>query len=165
MLIWVIEWSQCFKIPVAQHWGGRGHITVRTKVRGVKISRIFQKNSRETVSVSAICDEYYSRGDSIVQTSCPWVSEDVLIIMNLSHQQLLFCVNPFSHKSDQYQFSPINFNIFLREKVQRIYKMITKKEMLLSFIIFLSPNGSLKNDMATIIVVVFPLWPISRYHF
>ena len=24
----------------------------------------------------------------------------------------------------------------------------------------LSPNGSLKNDMATIIVVVFPLWPI-----
>ena len=33
--------------------------------------------------------------------------------------------------------------------------MITKKEMLLSFIIFLSPNGSLKNDMATIIVVVF----------
>ena len=33
--------------------------------------------------------------------------------------------------------------------------MMTKKEMLLSFIIFLSPNGSLKNDMA-IIVVVFP---------
>ena len=29
--------------------------------------------------------------------------------------------------------------------------MVTKKEMLLSFIIFLSPNGSLKNDMATII--------------
>ena len=24
----------------------------------------------------------------------------------------------------------------------------------------LSPNGSLKNDMATIIVVVFSLWPI-----
>ena len=24
----------------------------------------------------------------------------------------------------------------------------------------LSPNGNLKNDMATIIVVVFPLWPI-----
>ena len=40
--------------------------------------------------------------------------------------------------------------------------MITKKEMLLSFIIFLSPNGSLKNNMATIIVVVFPLWPIFR---
>ena len=37
--------------------------------------------------------------------------------------------------------------------------MITKTEMLLSFIIFLSPNGSLQNDMATIIVVVFPLWP------
>ena len=68
----------------------------------------------------------------------------------------MICVNPFSHKSDQYQFSPNNFNIFLREKVQRIYKLIRKKEMLLS----LSPNGSLKNDMATIIVVVFPLWPI-----
>ena len=45
--------------------------------------------------------------------------------------------------------------------------MIAKKEMLLSFIIFLSPNGNLNNDMATIIVVVFPLWLIflSRYHF
>ena len=32
--------------------------------------------------------------------------------------------------------------------------------MLLSFIIFLSPNGNLNNDMATIIVVVFPLWLI-----
>ena len=38
----------------------------------------------------------------------------------------------------------------------------------------LSPNGSLKIDMATIIVVVFPLWPIfcgviisksTYYHF
>ena len=38
--------------------------------------------------------------------------------------------------------------------------MITKEEMLLSFIIFLSPNRNLKNNMATIIVVVFPLWPI-----
>ena len=38
--------------------------------------------------------------------------------------------------------------------------MITKEEMLLSFIIFLSQNGSLKNDVATNIVVVFPLWPI-----
>ena len=68
----------------------------------------------------------------------------------------MICVNPFSHKSDQYQFSPNNFNIFLREKVQRIYKLIRKKERLLS----LSPKGSLKNDMATIIVVVLPLWPI-----
>ena len=38
--------------------------------------------------------------------------------------------------------------------------MITKKEMLLPFIIFLSPNGNLNNDMAIIIVVVFPLWLI-----
>ena len=40
--------------------------------------------------------------------------------------------------------------------------MITKQEMLLSFIIFLSPNRSLKNDMAAIIVVLLPLWPIFR---
>ena len=32
MLIWVLQWSQCFKTCVAQHWGGRGHITVTTKV-------------------------------------------------------------------------------------------------------------------------------------
>ena len=31
--------------------------------------------------------------------------------------------------------------------------MITKKEMPLSFIIFLSPNGNLNNDMATMIIV------------
>ena len=52
--------------------------------------------------------------------------------------------------------------------------MIKKKEMLLSFTIFLSPNESPKDDMATIIVVVFPLWPIfclviisksTYYHF
>ena len=43
MLIWVLQWSQCFKIRVAQRWGARRHITVRTKVWGVKISRIFQQ--------------------------------------------------------------------------------------------------------------------------
>ena len=32
MLIWALQRSQCFKIRVAQHWGGRGYITVRTKV-------------------------------------------------------------------------------------------------------------------------------------
>ena len=31
-LIWVLQWFHYFKICVAQHWGGRGHITVRTKV-------------------------------------------------------------------------------------------------------------------------------------
>ena len=41
-----------------------------------------------------------------------------------------------------------------------MYKMITKEEVLLSFFIFLSPNGSLKNDKAIFIVVVFPLWSI-----
>ena len=46
----------------------------------------FSENSRETMSVSTICDEHCSRDDSIVSTSCPWASEDVLsvIIVNLS---------------------------------------------------------------------------------
>ena len=57
MLIWALQRSQCFKIRVAQHWGGRGYITVRTKVSGV-ILKSFQENSREAVSVSTICDEY-----------------------------------------------------------------------------------------------------------
>ena len=34
--------------------------------------------------------------------------------------------------------------------------------MFLSFIKILVSNGSLKNNMVTIIVVVFPLWPIFR---
>ena len=56
MLIWVLQRFQCFKIHVAQHWGGRGHITVRTKVWAVNL-RNFLKNSREVVSVSTIFDE------------------------------------------------------------------------------------------------------------
>ena len=27
MLIWGLRWSQCFKIRMAQHWGGRRHIS------------------------------------------------------------------------------------------------------------------------------------------
>ena len=27
MLIWVLQWSQCLKIRLAQHWGGRRHIS------------------------------------------------------------------------------------------------------------------------------------------
>ena len=50
----------------------------------------FPENSRETVSVSTICDEHCSCDDSIVTTSCPWVYEDVLITMNLFQQQLRF---------------------------------------------------------------------------
>ena len=37
MLIWVLQQFQCFKIHVAQHWRGRGHITVRTKVWAVNL--------------------------------------------------------------------------------------------------------------------------------
>ena len=64
--IWVLQWSQCFKIRVAQHWGWRGHISVRRKVWGLNL-RNFPENSRETVSGLTICDEYCSstRGEAI----------------------------------------------------------------------------------------------------
>ena len=38
-LIWVLLWFHCFKICVAQHWGGREHITVTTKVWGVNLKK------------------------------------------------------------------------------------------------------------------------------
>ena len=56
MLIWALQRSQCFKIRVAQHWGGRGHITVRAYLWGVNLKN-FPENSREAVSVSRIFDE------------------------------------------------------------------------------------------------------------
>ena len=59
MLIWVLQWSQCFKIRVSQHWGKRGHVTVRAKVWEVNLKNCLE-NSREMVSVSTICDEYWS---------------------------------------------------------------------------------------------------------
>ena len=42
MLIWVSQWSQCFKTPVAQHWGGRRHISGKKQCE-VEISGFFQK--------------------------------------------------------------------------------------------------------------------------
>ena len=57
MLIWVSQWSQCFKIRVAQHWGGRRHISGGKTVWSRNLM-IVPENSRETVSVSTICDEY-----------------------------------------------------------------------------------------------------------
>ena len=60
MLIWVLQVSQCSKIGIAQHWGRRGAHLSEGKVWRVNV-RNFQKiNSRETVSVSMICDEYCS---------------------------------------------------------------------------------------------------------
>ena len=74
------------------------------------------------------------------------------LFSKLNHCELIpttvvICVNPFSPNSDQYQFSPYNINTFSGVKVQRIYKIIAEEEMLSSFIIFSSPNGSLKNDI------------------
>ena len=63
----------------------RAHYSENKSVRS-KFLKNFSENSREMVSVLTICDEYCSRDDSIVPTSCPWVSKDVLIIMNLSQQ-------------------------------------------------------------------------------
>ena len=126
MLIWVLQWPQCFKIRVAQYWGGRGHITVRTKVSGVKISRIFRKIQEKRCLFQRFVTSI------VVGTSCPWASEDVL--SELIRTAVVICLNPLTPKSDQYLFSLNNFNTFLRETVQRIYKIITKEEMFLSFI-------------------------------
>ena len=62
MLIWVSQWSECFKIRVAQHWGGRRHISGggggnSVKYKSHDFSRKFERNA---VSVSTICDEYCS---------------------------------------------------------------------------------------------------------
>ena len=67
----------------------RAHYSENKSVRSKNLEN-FPENSRETVSGSTICDEYCSRDESIFPTSCPWVSDDVLIIMNLSQQQLWF---------------------------------------------------------------------------
>ena len=93
MLIWVLQWFQCFKIRVAQHWGGRGHIAVRTKVSGVKISRIFQKIQEKRC---------------LFQRFVPSIVVGPLgLLVCSNHHELIpktvvICVNPFSHKSDQY---------------------------------------------------------------
>ena len=120
----------------------RAHYSENKSVRSKNLKN-FPANSREAVSVSTICDQYCSRDDSIVPTSCPWASEDVL--SELIRTAVVICLNPLTPKSDQYLFSLNNFNTFLRETVQRIYKIITKEEMLLFFIEFSSPSGSLKN--------------------
>ena len=65
----------------------RAHYSENKSVRSKNLKN-FPENSRETVSVSTISDEHCSCDDSIVTTSCPWVYEDVLIIMNLSQQKL-----------------------------------------------------------------------------
>ena len=109
----------------------RAHYSENKSVRSKNLKN-FPENSRETVSVSTICDQYCSRDDSIVPTSCPWASEDVL--SELIRTAVVICLNPLTPKSDQYLFSLNNFNTFLRETVQRIYKIITKEEMFLSFI-------------------------------
>ena len=37
--------------------------------------------------------------------------------------------NPFSPNSDQHQFSPKDIHTLAREKVMRVYKMITKEKI------------------------------------
>ena len=52
-----VYFPQCFKIRLTQHWGGRTHISGGKTVWRINL-KIFPENSRETVSVSTICDEY-----------------------------------------------------------------------------------------------------------
>ena len=58
MLIWVSQWSQCFKIRLAQYWG-EGEGTFQGGEESINVM-ICPENSRETVSVSTICDQYCS---------------------------------------------------------------------------------------------------------
>ena len=121
----------------------------------------WNSNSRDVVAISpsfscppeSLLAGYPARGRSCGR-----------LFSKLNHCELIpttvvICVNPFSPKSEQYQFSPYNINTFSGVKVQRIYKIIAKEEMLSSFIIFSSQNGSLKNDM---VFSHFALWPIFR---
>ena len=70
-----------------------------------------------------------------------------VIIVNLSQQQSWFVLTLLAPRVTNINFLlPISTH-FQKEKVMRIYKIITKEEMLSSCIKFSSPNGSLKNDM------------------
>ena len=119
--------------------GGILEVEFKFQRRSCKLSYLFlpcRQSTPETLLAG-----YPARGRSFgrffsKRNHCELISTTVVI-----------CVNPFTPTSDQYQFSPYNFNTFLREKVQRIYKIITKEEMLLFFIKFSSPSGSLKNNI------------------
>ena len=61
MLIWVLQSSQYSKIHVAQHWGRRWALLSENKCvksECKKTLRKLRENSRETVSVSTICNKY-----------------------------------------------------------------------------------------------------------
>ena len=45
---------------------------------------------------------------------------------------VVICLSPFNPNSDQYLFSPNNVTTFSRENAMRIYKIITKEEILVS---------------------------------
>ena len=92
MLIWVSQWSQCFKIRVAQHWGGRRHISGGKTVWSTTC-RIFPENLREKVSVSTICDEYCSfsaHWTPVVQRATFWCSKQSIDLISHSLKILIY---------------------------------------------------------------------------
>ena len=92
MLIWVSQWSQCFKIRVAQHWGGRRHISGGETVWSTTF-RIFPENLREKVSVSTICDEYCSfsaHWTPVVQRATFWCSKQSIDLISHSLKILIY---------------------------------------------------------------------------
>ena len=114
----------------------------------------WNSNSRDVVASSPTfsCPAARAPRRPYSQATLPAVGVSAAFFSKRNHCELIpttvvICVNPFTPTSDQYQFSPYNFNTFLREKVHRIYKIITKEEMLLFFIKFSSPSGSLKNNI------------------
>ena len=56
------------------------------------------------------------------------------MIRNWTDLKIYVCINPSSPNGDQHQFSPKNIHTLSRDKVMRIYEMITKEKMLWSAI-------------------------------
>ena len=48
------------------------------------------------------------------------------MIRNWTDLKIHVCINPLSPNGDQHQFSPKNIHTLSRDKVMRIYEMITK---------------------------------------
>ena len=91
MLIWVSQWSQCFKIRVAQHWGGRRNISGgenSVKYKSHDFSKkirekrcLFQRFVTSIVAVSKSWEKelqmdqpfQWIRTHLISQKSCPYI--------------------------------------------------------------------------------------------
>ena len=82
---------------------------------------------------------------------CPaWGRGFGRFVLSVIIVNVVICLNPFNPKSDQYLFYPNNVTTFSREKLIRIYEIITKEEILVS------------KRVSKEYCRVFPLRPIFR---